>query len=381
MKKWLKNPYIISVVGLLLIGLIILFWPSKQKDQSNAFLWETHWLVNKDLFPIGVDREAYEAFKTRYESLNAPDDLVPENMTYNPFTGLYVANENWNPRAIAVQYDNLFAARPQASLRHADVAFEMYAEGLITRYLAIFLTHYPDLYGSIRSSRPYFVEKALEFDPYYVHVGGSMQALSDIKKYQMADIDALSSGAFWRVSHKRAPHSTYSSSEVILRDAQRRGYREEGVMAFLDFNRKFNALGGVPAEHIKFVYKNPTQTDAIGYYTSYKYNSEDRLYYRYTNGKPHIDEVDEVQLTCSNILVQYAHTRVIDSEGRLEIQLVGSGNGKLYSAGEVIETTWSKENPSAPTYFFKLNGDPVKLNPGKTWVQVLNIGQYESIIE
>lgn len=313
------------------------------------------------------------------ESVEPTTEAVVYNAYYNVLTGKMTDVDFTTRRPLVVMLDNLYSARPQAALSEADVIYEILAEGLITRYMAVFYGDLPELVGPIRSARPYFVEKALEYDPYIVHVGGSMEALSDIKKYKMADIDGLASGAFWRESHKKAPHNMYSSSEVLLKDALRLKYNAHVDVSFLKFNPYHTKLEGESATEISFVYKEPTQSDKIGYTTSYIYNEEDLLYYRYTNGKPHVDENDDIQLTCTNILVQYAKTQVIDQEGRLNVDLVGKGTGKYYTSGTYIDVVWEKLTPEATTYFYDLQGEPIKLNPGVTWFQVMKTGSVENI--
>lgn len=314
------------------------------------------------------------------ETTETSEEVTPiKDGYYNPLTGIYSSEDLSNRRPIVVMFDNFYAARPQAGLSKADIVYEILAEGLITRYMGVFYGIQPDHIGPVRSSRPYFVVKALEFDPYYVHVGGSMQALSDIKKYGMADIDGLSSGAYWREKHKKAPHNVYTSSEVLLKDAKRLGYNETAMFNFLDFNDEFIYLEGDAASEITFVYKEPTQTDKIGYNTSYKYNDDEKVYYRYTNGKPHIDEDSKDQLTSTNIIVQYAKTIVIDNEGRLEIDLIATGKGRYYTGGKFINVTWEKESASKPTLFFDENGQKILLNPGNTWIQVVKTGNVEII--
>lgn len=178
---------------------------------------------------------------------------------------------------------------------------------------------------------------------------------------------------------KKAPHNMYSSSEILLKDALRLKYITHVEVSFLKFNKAYTKLEGTSATEISFVYKEPTPSDKIGYTTSYSYNEEDSLYYRYTNGNPHVDENDKIQLTCTNILVQYANTQVIDNEGRLKIDLVGKGEGKYYTSGSYIDVVWEKSSPEATTYFYDLEGEPLNLNPGVTWFQVMKTGNVENI--
>lgn len=294
-----------------------------------------------------------------------------EGKVINKLTGLPMEEILESNRPIVVMLDNQYSARPQAALEEADVVYEFLAEGRITRYMAVFYENRPEHIGPVRSSRPYFLLKALEYDPYYVHVGGSMDALAKIKSYKMADIDGLVSGAFWREKHKKIPHNMYTSAEVLLKDAAGRKYNESGTFSFMPFYEVFTEPDGEVATEISCVYKEPTKTDKVGYTTSYKYNNEDHLYYRYTNNGAHNDENSGIQLTCSNIVVQYAKTKVIDSEGRLQVTLVGSGTGDYFTGGKTIPIKWEKADERSRTKFYTEDGKEIKLNPGKTWFQIM----------
>ena len=340
---------------------------------NNAAVETTEALIS---VPTDLQPETSQVEATTEE---ATEVVVIRDSKYNRLTGLMTDYDLSTRRPIAVMFDNFYTARPQAGLDKADIIYEILAEGLITRYMGIYYGDYPEHIGPVRSSRPYFVLKALEYDAYYVHVGGSMQALSDIKKYAVADIDGLTSGAYWREKHKKAPHNVYTSAEALLKEAKRFGYKQDADFDFMDFNDTFTERTGDIATEITFVYKEPTQTDKIGYHSSYKYNDEEKVYYRYTNGKPHLDEDSKVHLSCTNILVQYANTTVIDSEGRLKIDLIASGKGRYYTAGVYEEVTWEKASASAPTFFYDADGEKLVLNPGVTWIQVVKSGNVETI--
>lgn len=307
------------------------------------------------------------------------EEAIPLSGFFSPLTGKPLEESAITNRPMVVQIDNFASARPQAGLSQADILYEFLAEGNITRYMAVFQSEYPEVVGPIRSTRPYFVDKALEYNPLYVHVGGSMEGLAKVKQLKLADIDALSSNAFYRVSHKKMPHNTYSGKDLILKDASGRGYALETPVTFLTFNKTFTPLIGEKAQSIQFVYRKPSKNDAIGYSSSYKYNSEENRYYRYTNNTPHLDENDDVPITCTNLLVQNVGTRIIDSYGRLAMDFIGSGEGRYYTGGKYVDVTWKKEDVQSVTKFYTTSGELLSLNPGQTWIQILPIGNNEII--
>lgn len=275
-----------------------------------------------------------------------------------------------NNRPVAVMLDNHAGARPQAGLKQAEIVIEALAEGNITRYMAFFFEGSPDSVGPIRSARPYFIDRAMEFNAIYVHVGGSPKALSDVKKMKVADLDGLTSTkqVFYRKSHKKAPHNLYSSLKILRDESAKRKYSQgpsftEEIFAAADTIPE----GGAPAEYIKLPYR---KTDG-GYVVTYSYFSDLKVYQRYVNGKVHVDETDGTALTTKNILIQYVPTKVVDNAGRLDLELVGSGEGWWLTNGVKVPILWEKNSRTGYTTYSTADGNPLALNPGNVWIQII----------
>ena len=112
-------------------------------------------------------------------------------------------------RPVAVMLNNLKKAQPQLGNAQADIIYEVPAEGGITRMLAVYQTlDGIGTLGSIRSSRPYYIELALGHDALYVHAGGSPEAYQDLKSWKVNNIDGVNGSAsqsavFWRDQERR----------------------------------------------------------------------------------------------------------------------------------------------------------------------------------
>ncbi|WP_432409287.1 DUF3048 domain-containing protein [Wukongibacter sp. M2B1] len=317
------------------------------------------------------DKDAIEIVVDDESEIKEKEEIIDlENKVKSPLTGMYIDKDRLNDRPIAVMLDNYYKARPQAGLSEADIVYEILAEGNITRYLAIIYTNRPETIGPVRSARPYFLDKALEYDPLYVHVGGSEQAKADIRTLKMADIDGLSSGGdiFWRKKHKPIPNNMYTSYEAIMKQSARRKYNSNGKFETLQFNEKDMQIEGKELNEINIPYRGKK------YSSGFKFNEEDGLYYRYVNNKPHLDETSKVHLTAKNVIVQYAGQRVIDSAGRLEMNLIGNGKGMYITNGKAMDVTWKKPSRRDLTRFYDSQGNEISLNPGITWFQVVPSG-------
>ena len=72
--------------------------------------------------------------------------------------------------------------------------------------------------------------------------------------------------------------------------------------------------------------------------------------------------------------MQIVNSRLIagDHYGRRQFDLVGSGTGWLFTNGTYEAITWSKANRSSPTVWLGADGQPLTLNSGTTWVNVLS---------
>ena len=291
-------------------------------------------------------------------------EVVVSDGIPSPLSGIYGEEEKVNRRPVAVMFDNAPQARWQAGLSQAEVVYEFLVEPPYTRYLGIFLLNEPELIGPVRSARPYFVATLLEYDPLYVRVGGSEEAKADVKKYKIADIDGLYSGAFWRnyKTGKKAPNNMYISMEGIRKEQKRLKYNETGEYNGFSFNIKDSDIEGKEANEVLIKYYNNNTT-------KYEYDEENRIYKRYKDKKLHIDENDETPLLAKNIFILEAKTKIIDDLGRMEIQIVGQGKGYYITNGNYISITWEKASVNDKIIFLDENSNEIKLNPGITWIQ------------
>jgi len=317
-----------------------------------------------------------ETTETTEETEVVQETFDPEGKIFSKLTGFEITEEQSMKRPIAVMLDNQYKARPQAGLSEAEVVYEILAEGSITRYMAVFQAYEPEVIGPVRSSRPYYIERALEFDPLYVHVGGSMQALTDIINYDMADIDGLSVGAgvFYRTTHKNMPHNAYSSHDGIRKEADRKKHRTEVEFAGMPISYETYELEGSLANHVTIQYKKPSSGDSLGYSIAFRYDEENKNYLRYVNGGEHLDEESKIHLRADNIIIQQTYHKVLDSAGRRAVTMIGSGNGYYVNKGQYVAITWEKKDLYGQTKYYLEDGSELILNPGVTWVQVIQTG-------
>ncbi|SDZ20010.1 Protein of unknown function [Proteiniborus ethanoligenes] len=351
-----KKTHIKIVLILLLISMFITACSKKDNDASNIDV------------SIGEENSIDKETNNTNEEENEEEEkieVISSDGVPSPLSGLYVEKERLERRPVAVMFDNDPKARWQAGLSQAEIVYEFLVEAPYTRYMGIFLINEPEIIGPVRSARPYFIATLLEYDPLYVRVGGSEEAKADVKKYKVADIDGLYSGAFWRDTKKgkKAPNNLYTSMEGIRKEQDRLKYEEIGDYKSFSFYDKDTDIEGITAKDvlIKYYSKNITK---------YEYDSESKVYKRYKDGKLHVDEIDESPIIAKNIIIQEANTKVIDELGRLEIKVIGEGKGKYITNGKCINITWKKKSLEDKTTYYNEDGDEIKFNPGITWIQL-----------
>ncbi|MEI3530483.1 MAG: DUF3048 domain-containing protein [Bacilli bacterium] len=293
---------------------------------------------------------------------------------------LKIINEDSNKRSIAVMINN----HPQAVLNHAGLqdaylVYEIIVEGGYTRMMAIFKDKNTEKIGSVRSSRHYFLDYAMENDAIYVHYGWSPKAQADISSYSINNINGLYDSAFWRDNSLNVAyeHKAFTSMEKIQGVIDKRGYRNTSSQKLLlnysvkpiDISNKEDSM---LANKVVIPYSNYQET-------SYQYDTTNQVYKRFINGKEHIDAITKKQYTAKNIIIQKVSNYSMDNYGRQDINNVGSGDGYFITNGSAVPINWSKSSRQAQTIYKYSDGSTIEVNDGNTYIQIQPINQVTNI--
>ena len=297
----------------------------------------------------------------------------------NPLTGLPMEEEYEDLRPISIMLNNSKDAQPQLGVSQADIIYEIPAEGGIPRMLGVFQTvEGVETIGSVRSSRPYYIEAALGHDAIYVHAGGSFDAYEDLANWGVANMDGVHGGkdaqAFWRDSNRKAnlgyEHSLVTSGEKILEYLINGPYRtthKEGYAYPQTFVEDGTPASGTDASQVTVKFSN--------YKTgTFDYDAETGLYLVSQYGKAHTDGNTGEQLGVTNLLVLETAISIIsgDTEGRLNVRMTGSGKGTFFCGGKAVEIQWSKADRSSPFTYSLADGTPLPLGQGKSYVCIIS---------
>ena len=275
-----------------------------------------------------------------------------------------------NERSVAVVIDNVGEAVPQTGLNEAMIVYEVYVEGGLTRYMAVYKGANLDTIGPVRSARPVFIDYALENDSIFVHYGGSPRALNDVEKLKMQNVSGIvtPTGVFWRSNERKAPHNALISTKNIWEYAEKRGYRttttERNVL-----NHSVDEITleeGTVANTVNI----PYSSDKV----KYVYNAETKLYERYVKNALRKDWITGETIVTKNIIITFANNHSTSEEngyGRQEIENIGEKDGYYITDGQAIKIKCEKLTRAGRTVYKDLEGNEIKVNDGNTWIQIV----------
>lgn len=277
-------------------------------------------------------------------------------------------DEKWlelpRQRNLVVIIDNDINARPQSGLEQTDIIYELPIEEGATRFMAVYSRFEPELIGPIRSARDYNIDIAKEYDPIFVHAGGSPQAF--LKFGEIGNLNGLAGGvdrAFWRINEREAPYNLYSDSKTLRRVALQEGFREKSQLFDFKYLNPKEEFSGTTSEKISINYQHQ---DFRG---EYLYDKKTKRYLRFTGGVKHWVNTGE-HLTTKNVIIQMVNTRIIDNEGRLELILTGQGKATFFSEGKVIQGYWEKKG-NGITKYYQAQEEEIALREGNTWISLV----------
>ena len=308
---------------------------------------------------VGCGQEEPEAEIVETVEIDEPEE-IEESEFYT------MMQSDARPFGVMIDNDN-DRARPQIGLESAYLVYEAIIEGGCSRFFALFKN--PDItkIGPIRSARHYFLDYAQENDAIYIHTGWSNKAATEISSRGINNINGLYESIFWRDNtYDSSWHNHYTGLDKAKELAEKKGYR-------------------LTTEKHPFTYfpqeQEPTGEDAttlsLAYSSSYKvsfiYNEETGVYDRMINGKPHKSQTGD-GLTAENIIV-YTVTNVPLNDGinaaRQDLLNTGSGEGYYLYGGKAQKITWEKATHDGATVYQLENGDPLVLNPGNTYIELV----------
>ncbi len=306
----------------------------------------------------------------------ASESASTSTLAQRPIDGLLAPASEAASSLFAVMIDNFPESRPPAGLARASLVWEAPVEAGLTRLLAVYpLNADLERVGPIRSARPYFLDWAEELNALYLHVGGSDDALKQIKAKDIFDLNEFYRGwYFWRDRSRARPHNVYTSSELVREAFDKEGARQNFTPA--------NLAGWIyrPANSEAKIFGRFGKGLLIDFgpmKVEWKYSWEKQVYEKYEDGILQKDESGAV-ISAKNVALQIAVIEILDEVGRRKIKTIGSGKAVVLTFGLAIEGVWQKKDAGSRTRFFGPDTKEVVFDPGATWIEVIgNTYNYE----
>ncbi len=288
-----------------------------------------------------------------------------------PLTGAPVERPGYERRpALVVKIDNYDPdARPQHGLTNADVVYEEKVEGPYSRFAAVFQGTDAEVIGPVRSARSTDVAIVGPLNtPLFAYSGanGGFQNLLGISP--LIDVGAGRNGSYYRGGDKVIPHNLYSSTAGLY------GGRTGGSPAPLFEFRPPNAAPGPGARSaVSASYHFGGGITAI----TWTWDTDEGGWVRTQNGSTHLDS-GNWPVTVDNVIVEYVpyvESESQDASGNPipEAAMHGEGRGWVLTGGAAIPVNWSKFELRARTDYYGLDGQLVRLAPGRTWVALVPV--------
>ncbi len=316
------------------------------------------------------------------EPSSTETEIDTDGMVRSYLTGKWVDPEVGMRRPVAMMFENTSVVQPTYNSSNASLYIEIEAEGGITRIMEFF-EDYSDMerIGNIRSTRPYFVYTANAYDAMLLHCGGAIEAYTEIFDLGLADnldINRECSQFAYRASDCKAPHNLFIDTDGINEAIEYKGYDRThsasygGNFTFNEDDDNEIVPDGDDAAVVVVYQSNPKPW--------FEYNEEDGLYYRYEFGSKQMDTVTGEQLAVKNIIIQETQIDAYYDEqnhDRVDVDIVGKGNGKYITNGKAIDITWSCSGNGEVTHYYDLSGNEIVLNQGKTWINITDVDYSE----
>jgi hypothetical protein len=313
-----------------------------------------------------TDTTSTSTTSTTLPSSNAPLTGLPEPS----------AGQRHAP-AVVVKIDNVDAARPQSGIQEADVVYEELVEGGLTRLAAVFQSAYPTVVGPVRSGRLTDEGIADDLDyPVFAYSGTNAVFLPILQSQPTTALNVSNApNEFYRTDYAAIPDNLYANV-VNLAAAS---VHHSAPPRLFDFLPDGAAFGGTPAIDIGISFPSAT--------VAWSWDAARHVWLRTQNGTPDVVRTG-TQLNAANVIVEsipYTTSLMTSGEGVTPApipfgNMVGSGSAWYFTNGQVIAGTWSRSTLTAVTSYRTASGAPVRLRPGRTWVELVPTGTVPAIV-
>ncbi len=264
---------------------------------------------------------------------------------------------------LSVKVENTPQVRPQAGIEAADIVWNEVVESGITRFLAMFQSESADVVGPIRSVRLTDPSIVWPVGGIFAYSGGAPNAVQAIGQAPVTLVDENKAGdAMFRDRSRAAPHNLFG------RPARLWAFGGKPVPPPPLFSYAApgkNHAAATPATAVSIGYSR-------GYAVSYAWDAGQGVWLRSTDGRPFVSRTGGQIATQNVVILPVVYKGGVGQEGA-QAQLVGRGSVIVLRDGTSTPGTWERPDVTEPMTLRGANGDPIKLVPGHTWVELPDV--------
>lgn len=297
-----------------------------------------------------------------------------------PLTGFPQPDASLRNRpALTVKIDDAPQARPQFGIEAADVVYEEKVEGGLSRFMAIFQSADSDHVGPVRSLRSTDAYVLRPMGPSMIAYSGGIQPFKNLLAPNgLTDLSADSYPSYYgRDPSRPFVHSLYTSTAQLRQLTPAGMGPPQPLFSYLNPGQPFAANGARPIHSVSVRLGGETTFD-------WTWDPSSGLWKRGTDGMPH--NITTGQLGYTNVIVQFvnysplpytdpAHNPVDQAE------TVGTGDSWVLSNGQLVVGRWVRPSVNGPAQYNDGAGQPIKLQPGKTWVSLVPAGEPTQVFQ
>ncbi len=310
---------------------------------------------------------------------STPVIVEPPKKPVNPLTGVRNMEEGEQYyRPIAIVVNNIKVAQTvQTGVAKADIVYETEAEGGITRLVAVYQnTDKITRVGPIRSARCAFIDIAHGHGAVFIHHGQepyyAVDQLKAIDSYVVAENNIgvrVPNGLAWE-------HRLFANTETL-----RQKLNDQGIKTVLDTAKNWQnwadeeeqlTLAGGEALSVTVPFSN-------SYTTVMRYDPSTKKYTKYYKDKLVTDAVTGETLTFKNVFVLTTGISPLYS-AYVKIDM-NQGDGYYFVNGTYVPIKWYKGGTYGAFSFTNIDGTPLTVNAGTSYVCIADKNSSQPIIE
>ena len=302
-------------------------------------------------------------------SESVPVNKEPEIVYYtNELTGEenILEKEVASYRPVAIMINNIsIAQKVQTGLSQADIVYETEVEGGITRLMAV----YKDIskvekVGTVRSARYPYIDLSMGHDAIYIHHGQDPHyARPHLNDTQRLALDRNNAGVRIRNEGLASEHTLYGYGDKIWEWLNKKNYNTtiENSENWQKFADKETAV----------TYTDLANTITVPFskqYTSvFKFDSESGKYVRYFRDIERKDYYTGENEQFKNVFVLETSISYYPDGKHKKVDL-SKGEGYYCVNGTYTPIKWVKGSSSSSLKFTTVDGLPLEVNQGNSWV-------------